>query len=123
MPTETRMSSVPRTDAEILYCAMREAIRTSPGSFLKTIEDVDAERPGYWANEIRASRTVVAQRDGEVVGIAASKRPDPVMDGEDPATARYIESVWVAPSLRRKRLGERLGQEPPAAEDVRKPDS
>ena len=30
------------------------------------------------------------------------------MDREDPATARYIESVWVTPRLRRKQLGERL---------------
>ena len=30
------------------------------------------------------------------------------MDSEDPATARYIESVWVTPGLRRRRLGERL---------------
>ncbi len=103
------MSSALRADAEILYCALREAVRTSPdGSFLKTVADVDAERPDFWVNEIRSSKWVVAQRDGEVVGIAGSKRPDPAMDREDPATARYIESVWVAPGLRRKRLGERL---------------
>ncbi len=102
------MSSVLRTDAEILYCSMREAVRTSPGSFLKTVADVDAEQPGFWRNEIRSSKWVVAECDGEVFGIAGSKRPDPVMDSEDPATARYIESVWVAPGLRRKRLGERL---------------
>jgi ribosomal protein S18 acetylase RimI-like enzyme len=95
-------------DAEILHHAMREAVRTSPGSFLRTVEDVDAEPPGYWANEIRSSKWAVAQHSGAVVGLAAGKRPDPDMDREDPATARYIESVWVAPALRRKRLGERL---------------
>ena len=42
------------------------------------------------------------------MGVAVSKRPQPDMDEEDPATARYIESVWVAPGLRRRRLGERL---------------
>ena len=103
------MSSALRADAKILYRAMREAVRTSPdGSFLKTVADVDAARPGFWVDEIRSSKWVVAQRDGEVVGMAGSKRPDPAMDTEDPATARYIESVWVAPGLRRKRLGERL---------------
>ena len=45
---------------------------------------------------------------GKVVGIAAGKRPIPTVDSEDPATARYIESVWVAPGVRRRRLGERL---------------
>lgn len=97
-----------RSDAKILYHAIREAVRTSPDSFLRTVEDVDAESPDYWINEIRSSKWAVAQRDGAVVGVAACKRPDPVFDREDQATARYIESVWVAPALRRKKLGERL---------------
>ena len=105
---EISVSSVLRWDAETLYYAMREAVSTSPGSFLKTVEDVDAEPPDYWVNEVRSSKWAVAQSGGEVVGVAASKLPDPGIDSEDPATARYIESVWVAPSLRRKRLGERL---------------
>ncbi len=103
-----RASSLLRRDAEILHYAIREAVRTSPDSFLKTVGDVDAEPTDYWINEIRSSKWVVAQRGGEVVGVAASKRPHPDMDREDPATARYIESVWVAPGLRRRRLGERL---------------
>jgi ribosomal protein S18 acetylase RimI-like enzyme len=102
------MSSVLRTDAEILPHVMREAVRTSPGSFLKTVADVDAEPPDYWVTEIRSSTWVVAQYDGEVIGVAASKRPNPLVDPEDPATVRYIESVWVAPGQRGKRLGERL---------------
>jgi ribosomal protein S18 acetylase RimI-like enzyme len=97
-----------RRDAEILHRAMREAVRTSPDSFLKTVEDVDAEPPDYWIAEIRSSNWAIAQRGDEVVGVAASKRPNPDMDREDPATARYIESVWVTPGLRRKRVGERL---------------
>lgn len=104
----TRIGSVLRTDAEILNDAMREAVRSSPGSFLKTVADVEAEQPDYWVNEVRSAKWVIAQRDGEDVGIAASKHPDPMVDPEDPATARYIESVWVAPGLRRRRLGERL---------------
>jgi ribosomal protein S18 acetylase RimI-like enzyme len=95
-------------DAKTLCYAMREAVRTSPDSFLKTVEDIEAEPLDYWINEIRSSKWAVAQHGGEVVGVAASKHPDPDMDREDPATARYIESVWVAPGLRRKRLGERL---------------
>jgi ribosomal protein S18 acetylase RimI-like enzyme len=102
------MSPVLRADAEILHYAMREAVRTSPGSFLRTVEDVDAEPPDYWINEVQSAKWAVAQRGAEVVGVAACKYPDPDMDREDPATARYIESVWVTPGLRRRRLGERL---------------
>jgi ribosomal protein S18 acetylase RimI-like enzyme len=105
---ETRVSPVLRWDAEILKKAMCEAVETSPDSFLKTVGEVEAKPQDYWINEIRSSKWAVAQCDGEVVGIAASKRPDPDVDREDPATARYIESVWVAPGLRRRRVGERL---------------
>jgi ribosomal protein S18 acetylase RimI-like enzyme len=105
---ETKASSVLRWDAGILHYAMREAVRTSPDSFLNTVEELDAEPPDYWITEVQSSQWAVAQRGGEVVGIAASKYPDPGMDREDPATSRYIASVWVAPGLRRKRLGERL---------------
>ena len=105
---EKHTSSPLRSDADILRDAMRDAVCTSPGSFLRTVADVDAEPPEYWANEIRSSKWTVAQDGGKVVGIAAGKRPNPTMDSEDPATARYIESVWIAPALRRRRLGERL---------------
>ncbi len=94
---EISVSSVLRWDAETLYYAMRKAVSTSPDSFLKTVKDVDAESEDYWINEIMSSKWAVAQRGGEVVGVAASKRPHPGMDREDPATARYIESVWVDP--------------------------
>jgi ribosomal protein S18 acetylase RimI-like enzyme len=105
---EKHTSSPLRSDADILRDAMRDAVGTSPGSFLRTVADVDAEPPEYWAKEIRSSKWTVAQHGGKVVGIAAGKRPNPAMDSEDPATARYIESVWIAPGLRRRRLGERL---------------
>jgi len=105
---EKQTSSALRSDADILRSVMREAVGTSAGSFLRTVADVDAEPPEYWANEIRSSKWAVVQHGGKVVGIAAAKRPNPTLDSEDPETARYIESVWVAPGLRRRRLGERL---------------
>ncbi|WP_187365707.1 GNAT family N-acetyltransferase [Trebonia kvetii] len=103
------MSSELRSDAEILHDAMREAVSTSPHSFLRTRADIEAVPPDVWVDEIRSSRWAVAQQlDGSVVGVAASKRPNPAVDSEDPATSRYIESVWIHPRLRRKLLGERL---------------
>jgi ribosomal protein S18 acetylase RimI-like enzyme len=105
---EKQTSSALRSDADILRYALRQAVGTSPGAFLRTVGDVDAEPPAYWANEIRSSKWAVAQHSGQVVGIAAGKPPNPEMDNEDPATARYIESVWIAPGLRCRRLGERL---------------
>jgi len=115
-PMGTNASSAPfwdgqilKGDAQILQDTVREAIRTSPDSFLKTVEDVDAKSLDYWIHEIQSSTWVVAERAGKVVGVAAAKYPDPDKDKEDnKETARYIESVWIAPDLRGNRLGERL---------------
>ena len=97
-----------RSDAKLLYDAMREAVLTSPRSFQKTVAEIDALPSAHWTAEIRSSRWAVAMRGENVVGVAASKSPNPAMDSEDPATSRYIESVWVHPRLRGKQLGERL---------------
>src|SRR5882724_2588760 len=119
---ETKVNSALRWDAEILHSAMCKAVDTSPNSFLKTVEELDAEPPDYWITQIQSAKWAVAQRGGEVVGVAASKRPNPDIDREDPATSRYIESVWVAPGLRRRRLGERLIKYLLAAEYWSNPD-
>lgn len=105
---EKQSSSALRSDADILRGAMRDAVGTSGDFFLRTVADVDAESPEYWANEVRSAKWAVAQHGGKVVGVAAGKHPNPKLDSEDPAVARYIESVWVVPGLRRRRLGERL---------------
>lgn len=96
------------SDAEILQGTLREAILTSPDSFLKTVEDVEAKSLDYWVDEIRSSTWAVAQRRGEVVGIVVGKRPDTDKDPEDHTITRYIESVWITPALRGKGLGRRL---------------
>jgi ribosomal protein S18 acetylase RimI-like enzyme len=95
-------------DAKILREAVREAIRTSPGSFLKTVEDVDAKAQDYWIYEIQSSTWIVAEWGEEIVGVAAAKRPDPDKDSEDGATTRYIESIWIAPNLRHRGRGHEL---------------
>ena len=95
-------------DAKTLRAARREAIRTSPGSFLTTLGDVDAKEPGYWIDEIQSSTWVVAERDGRAVGVAACKSPEHGYDEESDYDSRYIESVWIDPDLRGQRLGERL---------------
>jgi ribosomal protein S18 acetylase RimI-like enzyme len=96
-------------DAVTLRDAVREAIRTSPDSFLTTLAAVEAKELDYWNGEILSSTWVVAERDdGQVVGVAASKSPKRGIDEESDQDSRYIESVWIAPSLRGHKLGERL---------------
>jgi ribosomal protein S18 acetylase RimI-like enzyme len=100
--------STERWDAKILRDSVREAIRTSPASFLTTVEDVDTKSLDHWIDEMRSSTWVVAECEGEIVGVAAAKLPDPDKDKEDLATTRYIESVWIAPDLRRRGRGQEL---------------
>lgn len=87
---------------------MREAIRTSPDSFLATLADIEAKQSDYWGDQIRSSTWVVAEQDGKVVGVAACKSPAEGKDEESGQDSRYIESVWIDPDLRGQRLGERL---------------
>jgi ribosomal protein S18 acetylase RimI-like enzyme len=98
-------------DAQMLRTALRASISTSPGAFLMTIEDLDDKdkEVDYWESQIFSSTWVVIQRGDEVVGLAVARWPDAKVDrGVDPAAARFIESVWIAPEFRRKRLAERL---------------
>jgi ribosomal protein S18 acetylase RimI-like enzyme len=95
-------------DAKTLEVTMREAIGTSPDSFLATLVDVASKKVNDWINEIQSSTWVVAEQDGKGVGVAAGKSPERGKDIESPWDSRYIESVWITPSLRRQRLGERL---------------
>lgn len=96
-------------DARILKNAVRESILTSPGSFLKTVSDVDNMAPDYWDKEIDSYTWVVIQQLHEVVGIAVARWPDREIDRNiDENRARFIESVWIAPKFRGSRMGERL---------------
>ena len=97
------------SDAQILQKAIWESIFTSPEAFLKTVDDVDERSIDYWEKEIDTSTWAVIQRGEEVVGIAVARFPDREIDTDiDPAAARFIESVWITPGLRGRRMGERL---------------
>jgi ribosomal protein S18 acetylase RimI-like enzyme len=96
-------------DALILKNAVRESILTSPGSFLKTVADVETMADERWVKEIDTSTWVIVQQFDKVVGIAVARWPDKEMDRRISLTrARFIESVWIAPEFRGSHMGERL---------------
>lgn len=96
-------------DAQMLKEAMHEATSTSPEAFLMTIDDIKAKEADYWEREISSSTWAVIQKGDKVVGFAVARWPDGEMDRDvDPAAARFIESVWIHPKLRRQRLAEQL---------------
>ena len=96
-------------DAVMLENAMRAALATSPEAFLTTIDDLDDKEADYWESEITSSTWAVIQRGDKVVGFAVARWPHHEMDRDvDPVAARFIESVWIDPELRGKRVAERL---------------
>jgi GNAT superfamily N-acetyltransferase len=96
-------------DARILRQAVREALSTDSYAFLGTVAEVDGRSAGYWEDQIRSSTWAVMQTEDEVFGIAAAKLPG-VGDKniKDRRTARFIESVWIAPSMRGNRYSVQL---------------
>jgi ribosomal protein S18 acetylase RimI-like enzyme len=121
-PLGTKETSVIFQDAKTLEDIMREAIRTSPDSFITTLVDVASKKANDWIHEIESSTWVVAERHGRGVGVAACKSPEPGKDQESGQDSRYIESVWIDPDLRGRRLGERLIRYLMAAEFRKNPD-
>ena len=75
-------------DAKTLEVTVRAAIRTSPGSFLTTLVDIEAKQADYWIDQIRSSTWVVAEQDGNVVGVAACKSPEEGKDEESDQDSR-----------------------------------
>ena len=107
-----RGPSVRRREAQILRKVIRESVATSPDAFLSTVDDIDGKSIRDWEREVKSSTWAVAERGEEVVGIAATKKPNGALDTdiENPETARFIESVWIAGSVRRRGIGSRLVQ-------------
>jgi ribosomal protein S18 acetylase RimI-like enzyme len=111
-PWDVTADARPSADARILRRAIRESVATSPDSFLRTVSDIDAKPSGYWEKELRSATWAVIQRGNKVLGIAAAKQPsdEDVKEFEhvDRSTSRFIESVWIDPSIRGRGFGERL---------------
>ena len=85
------------------------AVSTSPDAFLATEESLLRKSSSDWATDLRKSIWVVAEQNSKVVGLAAAKRPYGEDSWEyDETSARFIESVWIEPSIRRRGLGGRV---------------
>jgi ribosomal protein S18 acetylase RimI-like enzyme len=102
------MDAAPHPDALMLRQARLDSVRTSPEAFLTAVADIETKPPDHWRRELESSAWAVLEVDGEVYGIAAAKPPDADDAAADPQSSRFIESVWIAPSMRRRGLGEHL---------------
>jgi ribosomal protein S18 acetylase RimI-like enzyme len=102
------MDAAPHRDESILRQARLDSVRTSPEAFLTTVADIETKPHDHWRRELESFAWAVLEVDGKVYGIAAAKPPEADDTGADPQSSRFIESVWIAPSMRRRELGEHL---------------
>ncbi len=100
--------STPSSDLDILHETILKSVTTSPGAFLATATELEAEPSEYWVNRLESSTWAVMQRGDQILGIAAAKPPGELDDYALQENACFIESVWIDPSMRGKGLGERL---------------
>jgi ribosomal protein S18 acetylase RimI-like enzyme len=97
-----------RSDWRILRDTILKSIKTSPSSFLTTADQVDGEPRDFWERELESATWAVAERQGEILGIAAAKPPSEVDFYAFQEKACFIESVWIDPAIRGNGVGERL---------------
>lgn len=82
------------------------ALQESPEAFVASYEDEKDYDEDFWRLRLRRSKRLIAERDGEAVGIV-SVGQDPNLDGED-ATHSELFGLWVTPSLRGKGVASKL---------------
>jgi ribosomal protein S18 acetylase RimI-like enzyme len=113
-PSDVRSSdsaapyNAPRPDWCILRDTILESINTSPGVFLASAGQIKGESQEFWEHKLKSSTWAVVQRRGKILGIAAAKSPGETDSYALQEKACFIESVWIAPFMRRKGVGERL---------------
>jgi ribosomal protein S18 acetylase RimI-like enzyme len=95
------------SDWPVLRSAVLASLSESPDAFLATASQLKVESTEFWRRKLMTASWAVVQRGQQTLGIAAAKPPSPA-DGAHPERACFIESVWIAPELRKHGVGERL---------------
>lgn len=80
------------------------ALQESPEAFVASYEEEKDYDEDFWRLRLRRSKRLVAERDGEAVGIV-SVGPDPE---EDEDTHSELFGLWVSPALRGKGVASKL---------------
>jgi L-amino acid N-acyltransferase YncA len=82
-------------DWQVLRQARLKALRDAPYAFMSSFAVERRWREKEWQQLFNAARWIVAREADEVIGLARSvAEPEP--------SQRYVESIWVAPTHRRR---------------------
>jgi ribosomal protein S18 acetylase RimI-like enzyme len=84
-------------DWRVLRRARLEALIDSPQAFTSSHATESRWAEVEWRRSFHAAKWIVAREAENVIGLARS-----VEEPERPATARHLESIWVAPAHRRR---------------------
>jgi ribosomal protein S18 acetylase RimI-like enzyme len=83
-------------DWRVLREARLTALLDSPQAFTSSYADEAVWGESEWRRGFKTARWIVAHETGKVIGLARS-----VIEEESPST-RHLESIWVAPTHRRR---------------------
>lgn len=84
------------------------ALQESPDAFVASYEEEAAFDEDFWRLRIRRSRRLIAEQDGEAVGVVSvGQEANPDADGDPHAE---LFGLWVHPSLRGKGVATQLVQ-------------
>ena len=88
---------------KLLRKARLAALRCSPHAFVGSLMDESSYPPAEWIDRLTRQTWVAAQAGGNPVGLACLTAENP----EEPGV-RFIQSVWVAPTYRRRGIIRRM---------------
>lgn len=77
-------------------------LKESPDAFVATYSEESLRDEPYWRDQMRRAHRLVAERDGEPVGIVSLGRHD-----DDPRSGEVF-GLWVTPSTRNSRVAWQL---------------
>jgi ribosomal protein S18 acetylase RimI-like enzyme len=90
---ETRL--LKPSDWRLLRDTRLRALRDSPEVFISRYSRESRLSDDYWRQRLHAAAWVVARERGDVIGIAG-------LTDDHPEEAEQVESIWVAPTHRRR---------------------
>lgn len=80
----------------VLRTVRLRALQESPHAFMAAHDEEARLSARQWRQRLTAALWVVAVESGEIIGIAG------LVEGQQPHTEKHVESIWVAPTHRRR---------------------
>lgn len=103
--TDVNVRALAEDDWERYRSVRLSALADSPDAFAATSDDESQLDEDFWRERMRRSTRLVAERDGEVVGVVSlgetrASELDAEVDDDEDAKAGEIFGLWVHPDAR-----------------------